>query len=193
MPLFIGIDCNSSCSFVNNGGHKLQLIFNGRCWVLMAVVSTAVDGWRGRIVGLKLRWPTKIAAFFRPDGEEKTLKKAGFLLYRRLATSLWWCGGFTRPEMGDRMRERESPARGERETVNARMVHRCSWRLWAVGSRMNWSCGCDWLDLQVDWTVRMGWGVIWCGAVYRELGTPGVVAQQDLRENCFKGWDGFGF
>jgi hypothetical protein len=94
------------------------------------------------------------------------------------------------------MREKESPARGERVFeicygVNERMVHQCIWRLWTVGSRLNWSCG--WLDLQVDRTVRTGWGVIWCGAVYRELGTPGDVAQQDLRTNCFKGWDVFGF
>jgi len=40
----------------------------------MAVVSTAVDGGRGRIVGLKLRWPTQIAALFRPDEAEKTMK-----------------------------------------------------------------------------------------------------------------------
>jgi hypothetical protein len=79
---------------------------------------------------LKLRWPTKIAAFFRPYREDKTLKKAGLLLYLRLETFLWYLGGFKRPEMGDRMRERESPARGERDSesyygVNAHMVHRC--------------------------------------------------------------------
>jgi hypothetical protein len=61
-------------------------------------------------------WPTTIAAFFRPDREEKTLKTAGVLLYRRVETFLWWFRGFTRPEMGDRMRERESPARGERDS-----------------------------------------------------------------------------
>jgi len=55
-------------------------------------------------------------AFFRPDREDKTLKTTWFLLYRRLSTFLWWFGGFTRPEMGDRMRERESPARGERDS-----------------------------------------------------------------------------
>jgi hypothetical protein len=58
----------------------------------------------------------EIAAFFRPYGEEKTLKTAGGLLYRRLETFLWCFVGFTRPEMGDRMRERESPARGERDS-----------------------------------------------------------------------------
>jgi hypothetical protein len=83
---------------------------------------------------LKLRWPTKIVPFFRPDGEAKTLKTAGVLLYRRLETFLWWFGSLKEPEMGDRMRERESPARGERVSeigygVNARMVHRCIGRL----------------------------------------------------------------
>jgi hypothetical protein len=65
---------------------------------------------------LKLRVVDEIAAFFRPDGEEKTLKTAGVLLYRRLVAFLWWLGGFKRPEMRDRMRERESLARGERES-----------------------------------------------------------------------------
>jgi len=177
---------------------KWLILVDLRTRILMAVVSTAFDGWRGRIVGLKLRWPTKIAPFFGPDGEETTLKTAGVLLYRRLETFVWWFGSFTRPEMGDRMRERESPARGERDSeicygVNARMVHRCIRMPWTVGFRLNWSCGCDWLDLQVGRTVRMGWCVIWCGAVYRDLGTPGNVAQQDLRTNCFKSWDVFGF
>jgi hypothetical protein len=84
-----------------------------------------------RIDDLKLRWPTKIAPFFRPDGEVKTLNMAGVLLCRRLETFLWWCGGFKRLEMGDRRRERDSPARGERGSemcygVNALTVHRCS-------------------------------------------------------------------
>jgi len=140
---------------------KWLILVDLRARILMAVVSTAVDGWRGRIVGLKLRWPTKIAPFFRPDGEETTLNTAGVLLYRSLETFLWCFESFKRPEMGDRMRERESPARGERVSeiyygVNARMVHRCIGRLWTVGSRLNWSCGCDWLDLQVDRTVRIG-------------------------------------
>jgi hypothetical protein len=162
-------------------GKKWLILVDMRAKILMEVVSTAVDGWRGRIVGLKLWWPTKIAPFFRPDGEAKTLRTAGVLLYRRLASFLWWFGSFTRPEMGDRIRERESPARGERDSeicygVNERMVYLCSWRLWTVGLRSNCSCGCDWLDLQADRTVRMGWVLIGCGAVYRELGTPGDVA-----------------
>jgi len=50
------------------------------------------------------------------------LKLAGVLLYRRLETFMWLFGGFKRPEMGDRMRERESPARGERDSE---MLLRC--------------------------------------------------------------------
>jgi len=166
--------------------------------ILMVVVLTVVDGWWVRIDDLKLRWPTKIAPFFRPDGEVKTLKTAGFLLCRRLATFLWCFRGFRRPEMGDRRRERDSPARGERGSgvcygVNASTVHRCSWSLWSVGSLMKRSCGCDWFDLQVDRTVRMSSVLIWCDAVYRDLGTLGDVALLDLRGNCFKGWDWFGF
>jgi hypothetical protein len=65
---------------------------------------------------LKLEVVDEIAAFFRPDGEDKTLKTTGVLLYRRLVAFLWWFGGFKRAKMGDRMRERESPARGERES-----------------------------------------------------------------------------
>jgi hypothetical protein len=84
-----------------------------------------------RIDDFKLRWPTKIAPLFRPDGAVKTLNKAGVLLFRSLETFLWWCGGFKRPEMGDRRRERESPGRGERGSglyydVNDSMVYRCS-------------------------------------------------------------------
>ena len=63
---------------------------------------------------MKFWWPTKIAVVFRPDEAAKTLKTVGLLLYRRLATFLWWFGSFKRPEKGDRRRERESPARGER-------------------------------------------------------------------------------
>ena len=51
---------------------------------------------------------------FRLDEAAKMLKIAGVLLYRRVETVLWWFGSFKRPKMGDRMRERESPARGER-------------------------------------------------------------------------------
>ena len=76
----------------------------------------------------------EIAALFRPDGEEKMLKTAGVLLYRRLVAFLWWFGGFKRPKMGDQMRERERERiAGERREslrfcygVNVSMVHRCS-------------------------------------------------------------------
>jgi len=166
--------------------------------ILMVVVLTVVDGWWARIDDLKLRWQPTIAALFRINGEDKTLKPDGFLLYMRIATFMWWFGSLRWPEMGDRRRERESLARGERCSglyygVNASTVHRCSGGLWSVGSLMERSCGCDWLDLQVHWTVRMSRFVIWCDAVYRELGTPGDVAPPDLKANCFKGWDWFGF
>lgn len=110
--------------------------------VLMAVVSTAVDGGRGRIVGLKLRWPTQIAALFRPDEAEKTMKTTSLFLYRRVETFLWWRGGWRWPDMGDRRRERESPARGERCSglcygEHTSTVHRCSWCPWSVGSLWN--------------------------------------------------------
>ena len=69
------------------------------------------------------------AAFFRPYEAEETMKNTGVLIFRRLATFLWWFGGWIRPEMGDRRGERESPARRERCSeisygVNACMVHR---------------------------------------------------------------------
>ena len=83
-----------------------------------------------RIDDLKLRWPMKIAALFWPDGEVNTLQTAGVLLCRRLATFLWWFGGLIQLAMGDRRRERESPARGERGSEmcyggNARTVYQC--------------------------------------------------------------------
>jgi len=166
--------------------------------ILMVVVVTVFDSWWVRIDDLKLRWQPTIAALFRPNGAEKSLKPDGVLLYMRIATFLWWFGSFRWPEMGDLERERESPARGERCSglcygENASTVHRCSWGLWSVGSLMERSCGCKWPDLQVDRTVLMSSGLIWYDAVYRELGTLGDVAPLDLRENCFKGWDWFGF
>ena len=155
---------------------KWLILVDLRARILMEVVSTAVDGWRGRIVGLKLRWPTKIVPFFRPDGEAKTLKTAG----------------------NGRSDERENCRQEERETPRFATV----WtRAWCTGASKGCEpLDCGWTDpaAVIGWicklsTVRMGWGVIWCGAVYRELGTLGDVAQQDLRANCFKGWDVFGF
>jgi hypothetical protein len=104
-------------------------------------------------------WPTKIVAFFQPDREAKTVKPAGVLLYKRLETFLWWFGGFKRPEMGDRMRERETPrfCYG----VNTSMVHRCSWRLWTVGSRMNWTSAV--IGLICKLIGRSGWSKFWSG------------------------------
>jgi hypothetical protein len=88
------------------------------------------------------------------------------LLYRRLETFLWWFGSFTRPEMGDRMRERESPARGERDSeirygVNARMAPRCIWRLWTLDR--------GWTDpaTVIGWICKLigrsGWAAFWSG------------------------------
>jgi len=166
--------------------------------ILMVVVLTVVDGWWARIDDLKLRWQPTIVALFRLNGAETTLKPAGVLLYMRIATFLWWFGSLRWPDMGDRRRERESPARGERcfglcYGENVSTVHRCCWGLWSVGSFMERSCGCDWPDLQVDRTVRMNGGLIRCDAVHRNLGTPGDVAQRDQSLDYFKGWDVFGF
>ena len=107
---------------------------------------------------MKLRWQPTIAALFRPNGGEKTLKPAGVLLYMRIATFLWWFGSFRWPDMGDRRRERESPARGERDSeilLRCEREHGTPVQL-KVGSRMNGSFGCDWLDLEVDRTVQTG-------------------------------------
>ena len=178
--------------------NRWSILVDLRVRILMVVVLTAVDGWRGRIVGLKPRWQPTIAALFRPNGADKTLKPAGVLLYMRIATIMWWFGSLRWPEMGDRRRERESPARGERCSglcygENVSTVHRCRWGLWSVGSLMECSCGCDWPDLQVDRTVRMNRGLIGCDSVHRNLGTTGDVAQRDQSLDYFKGWDVFGF
>jgi len=46
MPLFIGIHGSSSCSFVNNGGHQLQLIFNnGGCQPLTFWKGCCICQW----------------------------------------------------------------------------------------------------------------------------------------------------
>jgi len=177
---------------------KWLILVDLRVRILMVVVSTTVDGRRGRIVGLKLRWHPTIAALFRPNRAEKTPKPDGILLYMRISTFMWWFGSFIWPDMGDRRGERESPARAERCSglcygENANTVHRCSWGLWSVGFLMERSCGCDWPDLQVDRTVRMNRCGIGCDAVHRNLGTPGDVAQRDQSLDYFKGWDVFGF
>ena len=140
----------------------------------------------------------RIAARFRPNRAAKTLNLAGVFLYMRKATFMWWFSSLQWPDMGDRRRERESPARGERCSglcygENTSTVHRCSWCLWSVGSLMERSCGCDWPDLQVDRTVRMSRGGIGCDAVHRNRGTPGDVAQRDQRSDFFKGWDVLGW
>ena len=65
---------------------------------------------------MKLRRLATIAAFFRPDEAEETMKTTGVLLCRRFSPFMSWFGGWRRPEVGDRRRERESPARGERRS-----------------------------------------------------------------------------
>jgi hypothetical protein len=52
---------------------------------------------------------------------------------------------------------------------------------------MKRSCDCDWLDLQVDRTVRMNRSGIGGDAVHRNLGTPDDVAQRDQSLDYFKG------
>jgi len=108
--------------------------------ILMVVVLTVVDGWWVRIDDWKLQWPTKIAPFYRPDGEVKTLKTAGVLLCRRLETFMWWCGGFKRPEMGDRRRERESRWREEREALGYTTV-------WTLARYTDEAESCEPLDI----------------------------------------------
>jgi hypothetical protein len=166
--------------------------------VLMVVVLTAVDSWRGRIDDLKLRWQPTIAALFRPNGAEKTLKPAGVLLVMRIATFLWWFGSFRWPEMGDRKRERERRRREERGSLRSATVWTRAWcngavegcepliaveltlRLWLAGSAG-------------DRTVRMIKVFIWCDAAHWKLGTPDDVAQRDQNLDYFKGWDVSGF
>ena len=177
--------------------NRWSILIDLRSRIPMVVVSTDVNGWRGRIDDLKLRWPATFAAFFRPDEAVQTMKTTGVLVYSREGTFLWWCGGLRRPEMGDRRRERESPARGERCSeisygVNARIVHWCLWTLCTIGSQMKRLDGCYWLDLQGDWMVQIVWVLIWCDAVHRKLGTPGDVAQRDQILDYFNGWDVLG-
>jgi len=145
------------------------------------VVLTTFDGWWGRIVGLKLEMVDEITAFFRPDGEAKTLKTDGVLLYRRLVAFLWWFGGFKRSKMRYRMRERESPARGEREfepllrceclhgtplqlkVVNRWVADELILRLWLAWSA-SWSDGSDELSFDLVWLgTPRAWSSGWRG------------------------------
>jgi len=110
------------------------------------------------------------------------------VVVRRLETAGKW-----------RSDERESVA-GERregvwEVLRCERAHGATVQLKAVNrwSQLNGSYGCEWLDLQVDRTVRMNGGLIGYGAVHRNLGTPSDVAQQDQSLDYFKGWDVFGF
>jgi hypothetical protein len=114
-------------------------------------------------------WPTKIAAFFRLDREEKTLQTDEVFLYRRLTTFLWWFGGFTRPEMGDRLRERIVGER--RETL------RDFTTVWTPAWYTGAAEGCELLDR--GWTDpsaviglirkligRSGWAAFWSGMAW---------------------------
>jgi hypothetical protein len=111
-------------------------------------------------------WLTKIAAFFRPDREEKTLKPAGVLLYRRIETFLWWFGFFTRPEMGDRMRERIAGERRERlrdcATVWTRAWYTSAAEGWEPLDR-GWTDPAAVIGLICKLIERSGWYDFWSG------------------------------
>ena len=178
--------------------NRWSILVDLRSRIPMVVVSTAVDGWRERIDDLKVRWPTTFSAFFRQMRRRKRWKPPGFFFVGDFRP---FCGG---SEAGDGRRweiggERESRRREERDglrlyyDVNVIMVHRCSWSLWTVGSLMERSCCCDWLDLEVD--RRSWWAevLISCDAVHRKFGTPGYVAQRDQILDYFNGWDVLGY
>jgi hypothetical protein len=159
----------------------------------MVVVLTDVDGWWARIDDLKLRWPTKIAALFRPDEAEKTMITTRFFLYSRVETFLWWCGGWRRPESGDRMRERERRRREERGSLRSATVWTRAWCNGAVGGceplDRSWSDGPDDQSVYLVWRgalksrytgwrgatgsklrlfqgLRCVWVLIWCDKPY---------------------------
>ena len=95
--------------------------------------------------------------------------------------------------------ERESRRREERDALRLATV----WtRAWYTGTTEH----CAPLDLGwndrttvIGWICRLigrsGWVevLIWCGAVYQKLGTPGDVAQRDQILNYFNGWDVLGY
>jgi hypothetical protein len=67
----------------------------------------------------------EVTTFFRPDYAAKMMKTAWVLLESRRVTFLWWSGVFKWPEVGDLMRERETPAGEERKSLiyaRARML-----------------------------------------------------------------------
>jgi hypothetical protein len=143
-------------------------------------------------------WPTKIAAFFRPDRKEKTLNPAEVFLYMRLETFMWRLRGFNRPEMRDRMRERDSPTRGERDSENSLRCER------EHGIPVQLTVGNRWIADELILRLWLAWSASWSdgpdGLIFdlvlrghRKIGASGDVAQQDRRADCFKGWDGFGF
>jgi len=101
----------------------------------------------------------------------KTMKTTGVFLYSRGETFLWWCGGWRRPESGDRMRERASPTRGERESeimlryervygtpVPLNTVHR-----WISDETIGWL----WLARSAGWSDGLderSFDLVWRGA-----------------------------
>ena len=80
----------------------------------MTMISTVVDGLTRENCRFEASVADENLGLFRPDEAAEMLKTAGVLLYMRLVTFLWWFEGFTRLEIGDWMREKESLERGER-------------------------------------------------------------------------------
>jgi hypothetical protein len=95
--------------------------------ILMKVISMVVDGCGERIDGLKLRVAEEVTTFFRPYSAVKMMKTAWVLLERRRVTFLWWARVFKWPEVGDLMRERETPVGGERESLRYARVRTFAW------------------------------------------------------------------
>jgi hypothetical protein len=155
--------------------------------VLMVVVLTAVDSWRGRIVGLKLRWQPTIVALFRPNGAAKTMKPTGVFLYSRGETFLWWCGGWRRPESGDRMRERASPTREERESEIMLPYERVYGTLVPLNTVHRWisdeTIGWLWLARSAGWSDGLDerrFDLVWRGAPKsRYTGWRGATGSKD--------------
>jgi hypothetical protein len=110
------------------------------------------------------------------------------VVVRRLETAGKWRSDERESVAGERREgvwevlrcERAHGATVQLKAVNRWIAVELILQLWLAGSAG-------------DRTVRMSSVLIWCDAMYRDLGTLGDVAPLDLRENCFKGWDWFGF
>ena len=91
--------------------------------------------------------------------------------------------------------ERKSRRREERDALRLATV----WtRAWYTGTAEHWApLDLGWNDRMavIGWICRLigrsGWAevLIWCGTMYRKLGTPSDVAQQDQILNDINGWD----